>query len=63
MRDLLSSESDFAAGTLCDFRKDPLDEIAKLDADAYDYDDDSDLDELEDGYFVEGGSQPVTLQR
>ncbi|KXN80752.1 hypothetical protein AN958_07860, partial [Leucoagaricus sp. SymC.cos] len=47
MRDLLSAESDFAGGSACDIFQEVPEEIAKLDPDVYDYDDDSDLEDEE----------------
>ncbi|KAF5359462.1 hypothetical protein D9756_003562 [Leucocoprinus leucothites] len=58
MRDLLSPDSSFTGGSPCDLRLDVPEEIAKLDADVYDYDDDSDLEESEGPTTTSKGKAP-----
>jgi hypothetical protein len=45
---VLSVKTDFSGGTSCNIREDVPEEIDKLNADSFDYDSDSDLEDEED---------------
>ncbi|KAJ3573689.1 hypothetical protein NP233_g2262 [Leucocoprinus birnbaumii] len=48
IQDLLSPQTEFQAGTQCNIRDQVSEEIAKLDPDSYDYESDSDLDDVDE---------------
>ncbi|KAJ3562787.1 hypothetical protein NP233_g9359 [Leucocoprinus birnbaumii] len=58
LKDLLSQDTGFSTGTPCDLLEDVQEELAKLNADTFDYDSDSDLED--DDELVSKGKQRET---
>ncbi|KAJ3569233.1 hypothetical protein NP233_g5179 [Leucocoprinus birnbaumii] len=61
LRDMVSLEATEARGTPCDLRDDVPEEITRLDAEAFDYDDDSDLEDEDDEADVDTCKQNRTV--
>ncbi len=57
---MLSPETGFTNGTACNLKEDVPEEIVKLDADAYEYDSDSDLEGAEDGVSTSKGKEKAS---